>query len=146
MIKFSTRLPFCTCFCPAWTAGKLWLSETWKMVSCYWPYSHRSPLLNLKKVAILTRCFYNVTHFFQTWNLAQSDILPKWFSLKKIVSILALVQILADVIQKAQANSTVLGPLPKKGSCIPFAWATVPWRSSRTNIDKKIVNKFVTNC
>ena len=114
MIKFSTRLPFCACFHPTWiggkqqgSLGKLWLAETWKMVCCYWPYSHWCPLLNLNKVAILTHYFYNVTHFFQTWNLAQSDILPKWFSLKKIVSILALVQILADVIQKAQANSTV---------------------------------------
>ena len=90
MIKFSTRLPFCTCFHPTWiegkqqgSLGKLWLAETWKMVCCYWPYSHWCPLLNLNKVAILTHYFYNVTHFFQTWNLAQSDILPKWFSWKK---------------------------------------------------------------
>ena len=90
MIKFSTRLPFCACFHPTWiggkqqgSLGKLWLAETWKMVCCYWPYSHWCPLLNLNKVAILTHYFYNVTHFFQTWNLAQSDILPKWFSWKK---------------------------------------------------------------
>ena len=118
MIKFSTRLPFCVCFHPTWiwgkqqgSLGKLWLAETWKMVCCYWPYFYWCPLLNLNKVAILTHYFYNVTHFFQTWNLAQSDILPKWFSWKKkIVSILALVQILADVIQKAQANSIVVCP------------------------------------
>ena len=34
----------------------------------------------------------------------------------------------------------------KKCSCIPFACATVPWRCSRNNLDKIIINKFLTNC
>ena len=111
MIKSSTRLPFCPCFHPAWIAGKQQGSCDWLKLGRWYAAIGYTPIdlhCSIWKKLQNWHTVYTMLHIsFKLEALLIVIYYPNGFLEKKNYVNIAVVQILADVIQKAQAICSV---------------------------------------